>query len=156
MCRSNHASAISDKSYYTYCLPLYRFRSYAVISIAFDQHAVVARPWPGGEKRRGGRASHHEECEAIGSFLLTYAATGLSLVAVWCLSGATPRAQPWTPAVTLSHGRNGAAGGGKGCCLCLYSSGAVLCDSPSFRRSQCMTKAELVEKVADKIQLTKK
>jgi integration host factor subunit beta len=27
---------------------------------------------------------------------------------------------------------------------------------PSFRRSKCMTKAELVEKVADKIQLTKK
>src|SRR6266446_5734207 len=27
---------------------------------------------------------------------------------------------------------------------------------PSFRRPKCMTKAELVEKVADKIQLTKK
>jgi integration host factor subunit beta len=27
---------------------------------------------------------------------------------------------------------------------------------PSFRRAKCMTKAELVEKVADKIQLTKK
>jgi hypothetical protein len=67
----------------------------------------VARPWPGGAKRRGGRASHHEECVAIGSLLLPYAVTGLSQVAVWCLSGATPRGQPWTPAVTLSHGRNG-------------------------------------------------
>src|SRR5207253_3857442 len=74
----------------------------------------------------------------------------------WCLSGATPRGQPRAPAVTRSHGRNGTAGGGKGLCLCLYSSGAVLCDSPFFRRSQCMTKAELVEKVAVKIQLTKK
>jgi hypothetical protein len=61
----------------------------------------VARPWPGGEKRRGGRASHHEACEAIGAFLLLCAATGVSLLAVWCLSGATPRGQPWTPAVTL-------------------------------------------------------
>jgi hypothetical protein len=64
---------------------------------------VVARPWPGGEKRRDERASHHEEFDAIGAFLLTCAATGLSLVAVWCLSGATPRGQPWTPAVTLPH-----------------------------------------------------
>src|SRR4029450_898380 len=43
------------------------------------------------EKRRGGRASHHEACEAIGAFLLLCAATGVSLLAVWCLSGATPR-----------------------------------------------------------------
>jgi hypothetical protein len=63
----------------------------------------VVRPWPGGENRIGGRASHHEECEAIGSFLLPCAATGLSLVAMWCLSGATPRGQPWMPAVTLPH-----------------------------------------------------
>ena len=44
-------------------------------------------------KRRRGRASHHEEYEAIGSFLLPCAATGLSLVAMWCLSGATPRGE---------------------------------------------------------------
>jgi hypothetical protein len=67
----------------------------------------VARPWPGGEKRRGGRAPHHEEFEAIGSFLLPCAAPGVSLLAVWCLSGATPRGQPWTPTVTLPHGCNG-------------------------------------------------
>jgi hypothetical protein len=43
----------------------------------------------------------------MGSFLLPCAATGVSLLAVWCLIGATPRGQPWTPAVILPHGRNG-------------------------------------------------
>jgi hypothetical protein len=42
----------------------------------------------GGEKRGGGRASQDE------SFLLPCAATGVSLLAVWCLSGATPRSLP--------------------------------------------------------------
>jgi hypothetical protein len=41
------------------------------------------------------------------SLLLPYVATGVSLLAVWCLIGATPRGQPWTSAVTLPHGRNG-------------------------------------------------
>ena len=40
-------------------------------------------------------------------FLLTCAITWLSLITVWCLIGATPRGQPWTPAVTLLHGRDG-------------------------------------------------
>ena len=31
----------------------------------------------------------------------------MSLLAVWCLSGATPRGQPWTSAVPLPPGRNG-------------------------------------------------
>jgi hypothetical protein len=39
--------------------------------------------------------------------LLPCAATGVSLLAVWCLSGATPRGQPWTPAVTLPQGCDG-------------------------------------------------
>ena len=64
---------------YTYCLPLQRFRSSAVISITSDQQRVVVRPWPGGEKRRSGRASHHEECEAMELFLLPCVATGVSL-----------------------------------------------------------------------------
>ena len=34
-------------------------------------------------------------------------ATGVSLIAIGCLIGATPRGQPWTFAVTLPHGRNG-------------------------------------------------
>src|SRR5262249_42438594 len=59
------------------------------------------------EKRRDGRASHHEECEAMGSLLLPCAATGASLLAAWCLIGATPWGQPWTTAVTLPQGRDG-------------------------------------------------
>jgi len=34
-------------------------------------------------------------------------ATEVSLAAMWCLIGATPRGQSWTSAVTLSHGRDG-------------------------------------------------
>jgi hypothetical protein len=68
---------------------------------------VVARPWPGGEKRIGGRAPQHEACAAMRSFLLPCTATGVSLLAVWCLSGATPRGQPWTSAATFPQGRNG-------------------------------------------------
>jgi len=67
---------------YTYCLPLSRFRSYAVISRASDEHPGVVRPWPGGEKRRGGQASHHEVCEAMRPFLFPCAAAGVSLRAV--------------------------------------------------------------------------
>ena len=67
----------------------------------------MARPWPGGEKRIGGWASHHEESEAIGAFLLPCVATGVSLLVVGGRSGATPRGQPWTSAVTLPQGRNG-------------------------------------------------
>ena len=52
---------------------------------------MVARPGPGGEKRRGGRAPYHKEFEAIRPFLLPCAATGVSLLAGWCRSGATPR-----------------------------------------------------------------
>ena len=68
---------------------------------------MVARPWPGGEKRRGGRAPYHAECEAIRPFLLPCAATGVSLLAGWGLIGATPRGQPWTPTVTRPQGCNG-------------------------------------------------
>ena len=55
----------------------------------------------------GGRAPHHEECEAMRLFLLPCATTGLSLIVVWCLSGAPPLGQPWTPAVTLPHDATG-------------------------------------------------
>jgi hypothetical protein len=67
----------------------------------------MKKPFPGGEKRRDGRAAHHKESEAIASLLLPYAATGVSLLAVGGRSGATPRGQPWTSAVTLPHGCNG-------------------------------------------------
>ena len=67
----------------------------------------MAGPRLGGEKRLGRRASQHEEFEALGSFLLPCAVTRVSLLAVWCLLGATPPSQPWTPTVTLPQGRNG-------------------------------------------------
>lgn len=68
----------------------------------------MPRPGPGGEKRIGGRASHHEACEALGALLLLlYAATGVSLRAVECLSGATPRGPPWTPAMAQPQGYAG-------------------------------------------------
>jgi len=57
------------------------------------------------EDRRA--ALHHEEAEALGSLLLPYAATGVSLRAVWCLSSAIPRGQTRTPAVTLPQGCDG-------------------------------------------------
>jgi hypothetical protein len=41
------------------------------------------------------------------SLLLPYATTGLSLIAGGCLIGATPRGQPWTPAMMLPHGCQG-------------------------------------------------
>jgi hypothetical protein len=41
------------------------------------------------------------------SLLLPCGATGVSLLTVWCLLGATPRGQPWTSAVPLPPGRNG-------------------------------------------------
>jgi len=61
------------------------------------------------EAKRGQTGGHRitRNGEAIASFLLTCATTGLSLSAVWCLTGATPRGQPRTPAVTLSQGRDG-------------------------------------------------
>jgi len=43
----------------------------------------------------------------MGSFLLPCATTGGALLAVWCVIGAAPRGQPWTPAVTLLHVRDG-------------------------------------------------
>jgi hypothetical protein len=64
----------------------------------------VARPWPGGEKRRGGRAAHHEELCSDWVVSPPVCGPGMSLLAVWCLIGATPRGQPWTPAVTLPLG----------------------------------------------------
>jgi hypothetical protein len=41
------------------------------------------------------------------SLLLPWVATGWPLRAVWGLSGAMPRGQPWTPAVSLPQGRDG-------------------------------------------------
>ena len=40
-------------------------------------------------------------------FLLPCATTGLSSIAAWCGSGATPRGQQWPPACTLPLVRDG-------------------------------------------------
>src|SRR5882672_4598873 len=81
---------------------------------SFQQASSVERPWPGGENRTAGRASHHEELCSDWVVSPPVWTTGLSLIAVWGLIGATPWGQPWTPAVTLPHGRDGlsAADGG--------------------------------------------
>ena len=74
---------------------------------SFQQASSVERPLPGGENRTAGRASHHEElCSdwVVSPHVWT---TGVSLIAVWGLIGATPRGQPWTPAVTLPQRRDG-------------------------------------------------
>ena len=74
---------------------------------SFQQASRVERPWPGGEKRTAGRASHHEEW--CGDWVVSPPVwtTGLSLIAVRGLIGATPWGQPWTPAVTLPPGCDG-------------------------------------------------
>jgi hypothetical protein len=41
------------------------------------------------------------------SWLLPCAPTWLSRIAGWCVMGATPRGQPWTPALMLQHGCDG-------------------------------------------------
>src|SRR6266851_3639691 len=43
----------------------------------------------------------------MASLLPTCATTWLSLIAVWCLLGATHRGQPWMPVLTLPHVRYG-------------------------------------------------
>jgi hypothetical protein len=43
----------------------------------------------------------------MGSLLLTCSTPWLSLITVWCLLGANHRGQPWTPALTLPHVRDG-------------------------------------------------
>src|SRR5215510_2715676 len=63
------------------------------------------RPWPGGKKRRGGRASHPMELSGDWVVSPPVCVTGVSLLAVWYLIGAPPRSHPWASAVTLPHRR---------------------------------------------------
>ena len=74
---------------------------------SFQRASSVEKPWPGGENRRDGRASPHVEVGGDGVVSPLVCATGLSLIAIGCLIGATPRGQPWTSAGTLPHRRNG-------------------------------------------------
>src|SRR5712671_4968223 len=80
--------------------------------VYFISIAYIDRPVLRGhcqEAKRGEAGGHRitRNCEALGAFLLTRATTELSLSAMWCLIGATPRGQPWTPAVTLPQGCDG-------------------------------------------------
>ena len=61
------------------------------------------------EAKRGPFSGHRipRNGAAMVSLLLSYATTGLSLIAGWCLIGATPRGQPRTPAMRLPHGCEG-------------------------------------------------
>ena len=63
----------------------------------------------GQEAKRGEAGGQRipRNCEVLGTFLRTCATTEFSLIAMWRLIGATPRGQPWTPAVTLLQGRDG-------------------------------------------------
>ena len=77
--------------------------------VYFISIAYIDRPVLRGhcqEAKRGEAGGHRitRNCEALGAFLLTRATTELSLSAMWCLIGATPRGQPWTSAVTLPQG----------------------------------------------------
>src|SRR5882724_13314725 len=71
------------------------------LSIAYIDHPILRSH--DQEAKRGEAGGHRitRNCEALGSFLLTCATTAFSLIAMGCLIGATPRGQPWTPAVTL-------------------------------------------------------
>ena len=77
------------------------------ISIGYIDHPVLRGH--GQEAKRGEAGGHRitRNCAALGLFLLSCAPTELSLIAMWCLIGATPRGQPWTPAVTLPQGCDG-------------------------------------------------
>src|SRR5712691_9396724 len=77
------------------------------ISIAYIDHPV----WRGHreEAKRGPPCEHRitRNEGAMVPFLLPCATTGLSSIAAWCGSGATPRGQQWPPACTLPHVRDG-------------------------------------------------
>jgi hypothetical protein len=80
--------------------------------VYFISTAYIDRPvlrGHGQEAKRGKAGGHRitRNCAAFGLVLLTYATIELSLIAMWCLIGATPRGQPWTPAVTLPQGCDG-------------------------------------------------
>ena len=67
------------------------------ISIAYINHPVWGSHRE--EAKRGPPSGHRitRNGAAMVSLLLPYAPTGLSLIAGWCLIGATPRGQPRTP-----------------------------------------------------------
>jgi hypothetical protein len=76
------------------------------ISIVYTDRPVLRDHCQEAKRGEAGRHRITRNCEALGAFLLTCATTELSLIAMGRLIGATPRGQPWTPAVILPHGRD--------------------------------------------------
>ena len=79
--------------------------------LSYQEVRTSIQLWRGqGQEAKRGEAGGPRDARhgaALGSLLLTYATTEFSLIPVCCLSGATPRGQPWPPAVTLPHGHDG-------------------------------------------------
>src|SRR5437660_1391221 len=75
--------------------------------MVYIDHPVLRGHCQEAKRGEAGGQRITRNCEALGVFLLPWATTELSLIAMWRLRGATPRGQPWTPAVTLPHGRDG-------------------------------------------------
>jgi hypothetical protein len=75
--------------------------------MASNEHPVWGSH--GQEAKRGwtGRQRIPWHGEADGVVSSPVCATGVSLIARGCLSGATPQGQPWTSAVTLPQGHYG-------------------------------------------------
>src|SRR5262249_25324317 len=82
-------------------------RQHMVLSVTADEHPV----WRGHRKE----ATRCTPCGprvtrtwcAMVALLLTCSTTWWSLLAVWCVRGATHRGQPWMPALPLPHVRDG-------------------------------------------------
>src|SRR5262249_34577222 len=91
---------------YTYCIPCQNSLVYC-ISIAYigrqvwRSHREEAKRGPPS----GQRIPRNEGVRM--SLLLPYATTGVSLLAEWCVIGATPRGQTRTPAMILPLGCEG-------------------------------------------------
>jgi hypothetical protein len=80
--------------------------------VYFISIAYIDRPVLRGhcQEAKIGEAGGHRitrNCGALGAFLHRCTTTALSLIAMGRLIGATPRGQPWTPAVILPHGCDG-------------------------------------------------
>jgi hypothetical protein len=73
----------------------------------FQRASRVEKPLLGGEKRRGERAAPPVALWGDWGVSSPVDVTEVSLIARGCLSGATPRGQPWTSAVLLPQERNG-------------------------------------------------
>jgi hypothetical protein len=92
---------------YTYCLPsnnstsLLSYQSLPTSSALWRGHGQEAKRGEVGAPRIPRQMQRWRRCASCVS------PPGCPPLAVSCLSGATPRGQPWTSAVTHPHGRNG-------------------------------------------------